>query len=267
MDMKRLKYESPARLAELKPDQTLRRIGLADGRTVCDIGAGSGVFTFPAAQITRSTVYALDINADMLALIREKARDEGCANVQTIAVTGDDFRLPPRSVDIVLMSAVLHEIEDKAAFLTRARALLKDGGKIAVIEFFNRPTPMGPKATQRRLGKDELLETAAGCGLALSDTFDLGENFYCAVLAAAGGNMKKSVTIILSAILVLILASCSPLHSDNLRIDFKPDKSSNYGYAAAVYEDRIYYVSNELGDAGVYSMALDGSDIRMELLS
>ena len=76
--------------------------------------------------------------------------------------------------------------------------------------------------------------------------------------------MKKSVTIILSAILVLILASCSPLHSDNLRIDFKPDKSSNYGYAAALYEDRIYYVSNELGDAGVYSMALDGSDVRLE---
>jgi hypothetical protein len=76
--------------------------------------------------------------------------------------------------------------------------------------------------------------------------------------------MKKYFSIIILVAMLLILASCSPQYPDNLRINFKNDKSSNSGYVAAVYEDRIYYVSNELGTAGIYSMKPDGSDVRME---
>jgi len=61
-----------------------------------------------------------------------------------------------------------------------------------------------------------------------------------------------------------MLAACAPQYSDNLRIRIKRNTFSNAGYAAAVYNDRIYFVSNELGPEGVYSMKLDGSDVRME---
>jgi|AGTN01.2.fsa_nt_gi hypothetical protein len=75
--------------------------------------------------------------------------------------------------------------------------------------------------------------------------------------------MRKYLLITLIIVLLLILTSCS-LPGDNLNINFKNDKLSNIGYAAVVYEDRIYYVSNELGTSGIYSMHFDGSDIRME---
>ena len=79
--------------------------------------------------------------------------------------------------------------------------------------------------------------------------------------------MKKYIKVIILIGLVLILVSCSSLKPDNLKIDFKRDKSSYLGYAAAVYEDRIYYVSNELGTSGIYSMTSDGSDVRLEAAS
>jgi hypothetical protein len=79
--------------------------------------------------------------------------------------------------------------------------------------------------------------------------------------------MKKRFLVIISALLmVLVLTSCFSYGSeDNLRLNFKNDKSLYWGCAAVVYEDRIYYVSNELGDAGIYSMDSDGSDVRIEV--
>lgn len=77
--------------------------------------------------------------------------------------------------------------------------------------------------------------------------------------------MKKYISLVLLTAMMLILAACSTQYSDNIRINLKNDKSSNFGYAAAVYEDRIYYISNELGTAGIYSMNLDGSEIKVEV--
>ncbi len=80
---------------------------------------------------------------------------------------------------------------------------------------------------------------------------------------------KKSNRILISAFLVLfcliLLPSCSTRNMDTLSIDYKNDKSTNFGYTAAVYGDRIYYVTNELGKSGIYSMKLDGTDVRMEV--
>jgi len=76
--------------------------------------------------------------------------------------------------------------------------------------------------------------------------------------------MKRNIKIMASVTLILILASCSSQYSGNLWIEYKNNILLNRGYAATVYEDRIYYVSNELGTAGIYSMKYDGTDIRIE---
>jgi|GEM_PF-2602649 len=69
MDHKQNKLENPDRLAELSPKETLMRIGLGEQDIICDIGAGSGIFTIPAARITANTVFALDINDEFLDII------------------------------------------------------------------------------------------------------------------------------------------------------------------------------------------------------
>jgi precorrin-6B methylase 2 len=56
------KLENPARLLELAPADTLHKIGLSEGSIFCDVGAGTGVFTFPAASISNTTVYAVEIS-------------------------------------------------------------------------------------------------------------------------------------------------------------------------------------------------------------
>ena len=174
------RLESPARLAELRPVETLRRIGTREGSVVADIGTGSGIFALAAATLTHAAVYALDIRADMLEIVAHKAGQAGAANVQGVLVTEQGFGLPQGTTDVALMCTVLHEIADKARFLADAAALLKSDGRLAVIEFHKRETPMGPPIP-RRLGQPELMEAAAGAHLSFAEAFDLGDNFYCAV--------------------------------------------------------------------------------------
>lgn len=79
--------------------------------------------------------------------------------------------------------------------------------------------------------------------------------------------MKKIIKVFLLLLCVLsILSACTNrVVVDYLKMSWRNDKTSNHGYAAAFYNERIYYVSNESGDAGIYSMELDGSDVRIEL--
>ena len=79
---------------------------------------------------------------------------------------------------------------------------------------------------------------------------------------------KNLLIAILIVFLLIMTASCKIFESnDNLRVNYKENKLSNRGYAAAVYNNRIYYISNENGYPGIYSMKMDGSDIRGETVN
>ncbi len=185
MDPRIHRFENPARVAELNPEATLGRLGLRAGQVVCDIGAGSGVFTLPAARMTRGRVYAIDIRRDMLDLIAGKAAAEGLDQVVLLEPRGDRYDLSDGEVDLVLMVTVLHEIDRAADVLAEVRRILATGGQVAVIEFHPWRTPMGPPPEQRMDG-ERIRSLLADAGFTRLDVFDLGENFACQVFGAAG---------------------------------------------------------------------------------
>lgn len=176
------KLEKFERVKELKPAETLRRIGLAPEAAFADIGAGTGLFTLAAAALTRGTVYALEIDPELLDIIARKADAAGADNVRCSRVTDEGFALPQGAVDVALLCTVLHNpgIPDKVRFLSDVAALLKPGGRLAVIEFHKRETPMGP-GVEKRLGPDAVDALTSAAAFSPADAFDLGDNFYCAV--------------------------------------------------------------------------------------
>jgi ubiquinone/menaquinone biosynthesis C-methylase UbiE len=180
MNSRQTKFENPARLQELRPEETLKRIGLQENDVLCDIGAGSGVFTIPAAKMTRNTVLALEIEEELLVLIAEKAQSEGLRNVELLKVSDNHLPVIDNSVDIVLLVTVLHEIAAPAVFLEEVKRLLRNGGKLALIEFHKRQTPLGPSLAQR-LGREEAKKLLGQTGFMVREEFDLGDNFYCLV--------------------------------------------------------------------------------------
>ena len=174
---KREKLENPVRLAELDPAGTLTRIGIGLHDVFCDIGAGSGIFTIPAAKMTDGTVHALEIDDEMLDVIREKAEAEGLGNIETRKVEDGKFPVGNGEADVALLVTVLHEIGDKPAFLAEAARILKNGARIAVIEFFGAETPMGPPLAHR-ISREDAVNAMECAGFEFLDSFDLDENLY-----------------------------------------------------------------------------------------
>ena len=180
MNHKLEKFEHPIRLAELDPKGTLGRIGFGQGQVLADVGAGTGIFSLPAAEMTEKISYALEISDEMLSILEGKIQSEGVTNLKPVKVTDNQFDIPDHVADLSLLVTSFHEIENPAAILQELGRILKSDGKVAVIEFHNWETPMGPPL-DHRISREEVLEKFHAHGFSLQEEFILGENFYCLI--------------------------------------------------------------------------------------
>jgi ubiquinone/menaquinone biosynthesis C-methylase UbiE len=175
------KLENPKRLAELNPQDTLKKIGLKDDDTFCDIGAGSGIFTFAAAAITKNKIYAVEISTEMLTLLQLRVNEFHSENIITVS---NIKTIPESSCNVALLCTVLHEVPDVQDMMNEVKRVLTKNGCLAIIEFHKRPTPMGPPV-EHRLDSVQLAETLHNYGLHQIHHTTLGENFYCSVFGSA----------------------------------------------------------------------------------
>lgn len=136
--------EGPDRDAWQKPDQIMDALGIADGSTVADIGAGAGWFTIRLARRVgpNGIVYAQDVQPQMLEAIRRRVAREGLRNVQTRLGHGSTPNLPPHALDAVLVVDVYPEVEDRVTFLRNLAAALKANGRIGIVNY--KPGEGGP---------------------------------------------------------------------------------------------------------------------------
>lgn len=168
------KLERPERIQELNPPETLKKIGFKPGDTFCDIGAGTGIFTFAAAEQAESKVYAVEISAELLQLLNSRQNERKTENV---ILENDVRNVPDSSCDLALLCTVFHELEKPGEMLEEIRRILLPHGTLAIIEFLPKQTQFGPPP-ERRWSPDQLEEQLAAHGFHRAALFELGENFY-----------------------------------------------------------------------------------------
>jgi len=129
--------ERPGREQEERTDLLLANLPLTVGQTAADIGAGTGYFSLPMAQIVgpEGTVYAVDIQPEMLAIIEERATAQGISNIERLLATGHDPGLPPGSVNMALFVDAYHEFEWPNEVMSALYTSLVPGGKVVLIEY------------------------------------------------------------------------------------------------------------------------------------
>lgn len=129
-------FDYPERDQKLHINQVMDLLGISPGKAVADIGAGSGWFTVRAARrVTDSgKVYAIEINPAAITHIKERAQKENLANVQTVLGAEDDPRLPPASVDAVLLLKTYHEVAKPVDLLRNLRTALRPGARVGIID-------------------------------------------------------------------------------------------------------------------------------------
>jgi ubiquinone/menaquinone biosynthesis C-methylase UbiE len=129
--------EAHDRVANLKMDEIVARLGLKPGNAVADIGAGSGLFEVPLAKAVSpgGKVYAVDIDAGFFPQIKKKAEEAHLTNVQTVLGKYTEPNLPAKNIDLVFFHDVLHHIQDRTGYLKAVAAYLKPSGRVAVIDY------------------------------------------------------------------------------------------------------------------------------------
>ena len=122
---------------EEEPDKALDALESLTGLTVADVGAGSGYFTVRLAARTGSKgrVYATDLQPEMLKMLAARLAREDVKNVTLVQGAIDDPKLPPASIDLVLMVDVYHELSEPQKMLRGIRAALKPGGRLVLLEY------------------------------------------------------------------------------------------------------------------------------------
>ena len=121
-------FDSPGREDRLQINRVMDILGIASGKSVADIGAGSGWFTVRAANRIG------DINPEATRYIDERVRKQRLQNVKTILSKPDDPLLPAQSVDVVLLLKTYHEVAQPVALLRNLRPSLRAGAKIGIID-------------------------------------------------------------------------------------------------------------------------------------
>ncbi len=129
-------FDSPGRDERLQINRVMDVLGISSGKSVADIGAGSGWFTVRAAKRVTpgGTVYAADINPEAVRYVEDLARKEKLQNVKAILSKPDDPQLPANSIDAVLLLKTYHEVAQPITLLRNLRVALRPGAKVGVID-------------------------------------------------------------------------------------------------------------------------------------
>lgn len=160
-------FDSPGRDQRLQINRVMDILGIAAGKNVADIGAGSGWFTVRAAKrvAPNGAVYAVDINPEAIRYIENRVKEESLANVKAILGKADDPLLPKESIDAVLLLKTYHEIADPVTLLENLRPALKPSARVGIID-------RNGDGTDHGVSRKIVIDEAERAGYRLAGSYD-----------------------------------------------------------------------------------------------
>ena len=155
---------NPTAIAELRP-----------GEAVLDLGSGSGLDCFLAAQQVGAAgnVVGLDMTDDMLELAQRNLTKVGATNVEFRKGEMESMPLESEAFDAIISNCVINLSPDKDAVFRESFRVLKPGGRFRVSDIVWTRTPT--------VAEKDNLESWAGCVAGALEIDD-----YVAKLRSAG---------------------------------------------------------------------------------
>ena len=163
----------------LDPITAVQNLGVQQGMNVADFGSGAGHFVLAlATEVGRQgRVYAVDVRRDMLEIIEGHIRMNGI--FQVVAVCADleqenGSTLEPGSLDYVLCSNILHQVQHPENVIQEVSRVLKKDGKMVILEWeagsFLSPKTLFTKERAEKLSKKHHFQNCS--------TIEAGDHHY-----------------------------------------------------------------------------------------
>jgi FkbM family methyltransferase len=165
--------ERPERASNERPDLVVDSMELAPTDVVADIGAGTGYFTFRmASQVPRGRVFAVDIQPEMLDMMRQRMEKEGVSNVSLVRGETTDPELPADSIDAALMVDAYHEFSHPREMMQNLVEALVPGGRVVLIEY-RKEDPSVPIKPLHKMSEAQVRKEMEAVGLEWINTKDM----------------------------------------------------------------------------------------------
>lgn len=115
--------------------EILAALGVADGQRVADIAAGQGYLTKPLSKRVGKSgrVYAVEVSDDARRALTELAQRDSLTNVEVIAGTETDPKLPGPIDGAVILNSY-HEIAEYKSILEAIKRALRPGGLLVLVD-------------------------------------------------------------------------------------------------------------------------------------
>ncbi|WP_295622820.1 class I SAM-dependent methyltransferase [uncultured Lamprocystis sp.] len=165
--------ERSAREVEERPDRVVEGMALAPDAEVADIGAGTGYFTVRiAADVPTGRVYAVDVQPEMLEVLRKRMERSAITNVTPVLGAEDDPKLASDSVDAVLLVDAYHEFAHPFEMMQGIRRALRPGGRVFLIEYRGED-PRVPIKPLHKMTQAQAITELEAVGLRWVETLDI----------------------------------------------------------------------------------------------
>ena len=165
----------------LEPQKILSELEIRKDMIACDFGSGAGGWVIPLAKkLKKGKVYALDVQEEMLSALESQASLERVFNIKTMLCDLEEIKglkLRNNFADLILITNLLFQLEDKKQVFKEGKRILKKGGEILVVDWTpltHHPerVPFGPK---KRVSPEEVKKLAKDAGLELKKEFEAGD--------------------------------------------------------------------------------------------
>ena len=173
------RMESPERAQWQKPDEIIEKLGDINGKTVVDLGSGTGYFTFRLIE-RGAHVIAADPDTRFLDYLKQRRRELSIPSDQLVtrSIPYNSPALRSEEADMLFTVNTYQMIDNRRQYLTEVYQGLKPRGKLVIVTFKNRTTPNGPPAHFRLSPEAVRSEvTSAGFQVVETDTLLLPENY------------------------------------------------------------------------------------------
>lgn len=166
----------------LPPDLIMELMGVKEGMTLVDIGAGIGHLLFSALSHIGDTgkIYGLDIHEKMIEILKQKVYERDADNVLIVKCTIEKFPLKDNISNITFSCTVFHEIDDIKKFLVESMRITKNLGKIVVIDWKKKQMLEGPPVNKRH-SMSEVKKYLLNLGCNKVETIDLNDKIYMVI--------------------------------------------------------------------------------------
>jgi ubiquinone/menaquinone biosynthesis C-methylase UbiE len=137
-------------MAFADPIKNIEELNLREGMRVADLGSGAGHYSFEAARRVgdEGRVFAVDVQKDLLTKVQSEARRQ---NLHHVEIIWGDFekiggsKLSDQSVDAVILSNVLFQVEKKETLLEEVKRIIRPGGEVLIVDWSDSFSGLGPR--------------------------------------------------------------------------------------------------------------------------